>query len=234
MQVAPWTRFQGVARALACFDRDYQGQPTPGTLGSGVLVGPNLVLTAGHLFDFDDCAGLKLVFGYGNFAPNQWQMTCDPGGTGPCWVTIPDQDVYSCMSAYWTHNEHEDWAVARLDRVVAGGTPLPIIRTEQEFPADGSPVTIVGHPNRIPMKVEHVHVTGQCRFSYCTTGHVINGSSGSMAVDDVTGKVIGIVVDGDGEVLHDCSSSCLREWLGDPRHVKLNPAWLAASHIPRI
>jgi hypothetical protein len=235
MVVAPWTQFQGVAPARACSDRDYHGQPTPGTHGSAVLVGPDLVLTAGHLFDPpDDCAGLKFVFGYGNFTPNQWQMTCDPGGSDLCWVTIPKKDVYSCVQARWMHTLDEDWAVARLDRVVQGGTPLPILRKPAEFPPDGSPVTIVGHPNRIPMKVEHVHVTDQCHDPYCTTGHVLNGSSGSMAVDDVTGKVIGVVVDGDAVIRRDCSSNCLREWLSDPRHVKVSPAWQAAAHIPEL
>jgi len=234
MAVVPWTQFQGLPNANACSDRDYHGQPTPGTHGSAVLVGPDLALTAGHLFDFDDCDGLKFVFGYGNFAPNQWPMTCDPDRSDPCWVTIPESNVYSCVRARWTHTREEDWAVARLDRVVQGGTPLPILRKPEDFPPDGSPVTIVGHPNRIPMKIERVKVIDHCPYPYCTTGHVLNGSSGSMAVDDVTGRVIGIVVDGDPVIRRDCSRSCLREWLSDPRHVKLSPAWQAAAHIPEL
>src|SRR2546428_7118195 len=108
MKVEPWTYFHYYGYD-ACPDRDYHGQPSGG-LGSAVLVGPGLILTAGHLFTVglppppnDSCDQFNFVFGYGNFMSGQWPITCDPSDPSTCWVTIPAQDVYSCSSVVWVY-----------------------------------------------------------------------------------------------------------------------------------
>jgi len=247
MPVVPWMFFQPPTNppTSVCSDYDYFGQPTPnpqtgptGALGSGALVGADLILTAGHLFDPPDgCENISFIFGYGNFTPDQWQLTCDPLDPHDCWVTVPAADVYSCVDAHVVHNAHADWAVATLDREVEGRTPLAILR-EPPSPSAGSDVTIVGHPNRIPMKVEHVEVTTQCTSVTCstfgTTGHVLKGNSGSMLVDNVTRKVIGVVVGGGGPLTVGCApfDDCKRENFTVPGSASSTPAWLAAAYIP--
>jgi hypothetical protein len=208
-----------------------------------MLVGPGRLLTAGHLFPPIDpngvpCEHQKYVFGYGNFVPDQWQMTCDQDGT-VCWVTVPQRDVYSCQSVILggiAPGTSGDWAVVTLDRRVPDRPPLRILRDPGQFPPPGAPVTIVGHPNRIPMKVEHVTVRNAGPSSYGTTGHVLKGHSGGMAVDDGTGRVIGVVVTGGHAILPGCqppAPACYREWFEDPAAgAWLTPAWLAKEYIP--
>lgn len=225
MDVVPWTTFH-YFNLLACPARDYHGQPGPGTLGSGVLVGKNLVLTAGHLFNGVSCSSMRFVFGFGNFTPDQWQ--CD---SYPCRVPVPEADVYSCVSVATGAG---DWAVVTLDRDVQGRDPLPILR-EASFPPTSTPVTVVGHPNRIVMKVEYAAVSSNC--STCVDAHILHGSSGSMVVDETSGKVIGIVTTGAYGLLpgceYDTDPPCYREWFGMPgAHAYVTPAWLAQAHIP--
>jgi hypothetical protein len=239
MQVFPWTQFHGVWLD-ACRHRDYHGQPWSG-VGSAMLVGKQLLLTAGHLFPPIDPGGVpcehqRYVFGYGNFIPGQWPMTCDASGT--CWVNVPASSVYACQSVVIGGVEpgtSGDWAVVTLDRSVQGHAALQILRDPAQFPPLDSPVTIVGHPNRIPMKVEHVTVAS-AGPSYGTTGHVLKGHSGSMAVDAGTGKVVGVVVAGGHQLLPGCNAlppGCRREWFEDPNAgAWLTPAWLAKDYIP--
>lgn len=232
MEVGPWTTFHMFpSHKLACPVRDYHGQPTPGTLGSGVLVGPNLVLTARHLFDPPvECPDVRFVFGFGKFLPGQWEPDCDDT---PCTVSIPPEDVYSCQSVK-KGPSGEDWAVVTLDRNVQGRTPLPILR-QPPFPPTSTPVTVVGHPNRIPMKVEQVNVIALC--ASCINAHVINGNSGSMVVDEASGKVLGTISGPHGVLLRGCEDTtdppCYREWFGNPdAWAFVTPAWQAADYIP--
>src|SRR6185295_20295462 len=114
-------------------------------------------------------------------------------------------------------------------------SPLHILRDPDQFPPVDSPVTIVGHPNRIPMKVEDVKVRYGAP-TYGTTGHVLHGHSGSMAVDDATGAVIGVVVSAGIQLLPGCQpvvTTCYREWFENPSAgAYLTPAWLAKDYIP--
>jgi hypothetical protein len=237
LKVDPWTVFYPTFLS-ACPNRDYNGQATPHAGGSGVLVGQDLVLSVRHLFvtggEIGACQTYaKFVFGYGNFSPNQWPITCDESINPYCWVTIPEDNVYSCDNVVLGPPD-EDWAVVRLDRNVAGGSPLSIRRGTTP-PDNGIPVTIVGHPNHIPMKVER-HTLFQAAngeyFAY--DAHILHNSSGSMAVDEATREVIGIVSTGTIAIGQDCQyNDCFREDFSNHSvWAQMTPAYLAAANIP--
>jgi V8-like Glu-specific endopeptidase len=246
LTVAPWVTLYETLPA--CTPRDYHGQPRNPYGGSGVLVGPDLLLTVRHLINsVTACDGLKFIFGYGNFSPNQWQMTCAPG-SDQCWVTIPQADVYDCADVVLGDGAGDDWAVVRLDRDVAGGTPLEI-RRDSTPPAEDTKMTIVGHPNHIPLKWEqgtsfHLDSSGSGDLYTVQGAHVLQQSSGSMAVDEDTKEVIGIVYHGHYDVGPGCQDQnpppdpCYREDLasevGDPELALLTPAYLAKDHIPPL
>jgi hypothetical protein len=84
------------------------------------------------------------------------------------------------------------------------------------------------------MKVEYATVS--IPSIYWINAHVINGSSGSMVVDEATGKVIGVVSGGHNPLAPGCEfdtePQCKRERFSAPVNVALTPAWQAALHIP--
>jgi hypothetical protein len=240
MTVDPWTFFNENWNHYypGCSDRDYHGQPTPHAGGSGVLVGQDLVLTVAHLLgsppSTENCHQyMRVVFGYGDFYANQWQMTC---ASGNCWVTIPAANVYECESAVITDAyPSEDWAVVTLDRNVTGVTPLEIRRNSSP-PTAHTPISIVGHPNHIPMKVEQgADFREASGVYYADHAHVLLNSSGSMAVDEGTGEVVGVVYYGNGLLMPGCdiSPTCYREWFTyQNANAEMTPAYLAAAAIP--
>ena len=245
MTVEPWTILKALDGPVrtGCPDRDYHGQPTPGSGGSGVLVGDALVLTVQHLVqNTPNCQqNLRFVFGYGNFSANQWQLNCEGGGD-ECWVNIAADDVYRCESAVVGQGPiNDDWAVVELDRPVTGGEPLEIRRDPNPLP-DGTPIAITGHPNHIPMKSElnREFKKLSAEVQYRAIGaHVLINSSGSMAVEESTGEVVGIVRQGFFDILAGCGGGdCFRERFvtpSDPNNnavALITPAYLAADNIP--
>jgi len=247
-----WTDINGVG---GCSDRDYHGQPSALATGSGVLArrgdsdDSDLIFTAGHVLrhfqthaqECNDAPGsVAVIFGFGNFSPDQWQLTCEPG-TLNCWILVNKDDVYYCVQQWDGCNTTScpfdtDWGVGRLDRSVKGRIPMPIKRNP--LPLPGPDVTIVGHPNSIPMKVEQVQLpspgpTGD----YNATGHVLLHSSGSMVIDDVAGEVIGTVIAGNHQIDFACdpppdADACYREDFAGPNGALAVPSYLAAPYIP--
>ena len=239
MMVVPWTYLSYSNQSwIACKHRDYHGQPSAGNLGSGVLVGHYRVLTAKHVMNNPAPIGMScegsgprraFVFGYGNFT-DPWQMTCEGG---QCWVTVPEADVYFCNGIHYSPTY--DWAVVDLDRRVTGRNPLPI-REQPYAPDPYTDITIVGHPNRIPMKVQHTEIPQG--GGYTVRAHVLGGSSGSMAVDDTTGEVVGVLSTGGAFPLEGCQpdpvpAPCYREWFTNPSaSATMVAAYLAGAYIP--
>ena len=248
MEVWPWTYFwfgQNEDTRDACSDRDYHGQPRPAA-NSGVLVGANLVLTAKHVVvsEAGCIADAKIVFGYGNYYPNQWEMPviCDPS----CYVAIPDDDVYSCEGATLGPNNpnNEDWAVIELDRDVTGRSPLPIRRTVLPLPNE-TPAWLVGHPNAVPTKLEVGEISATTTtYINISNIHALVNSSGSMGASRTgpsgSWEVLGVAVGATGgsitSVKPDCENpDCYREWFSNTgATATLTPAHLASAAIPEL
>jgi len=244
MRVLPWTNITNFGPG--CSNRDYHGQPGELAIGSGVLVGRDRILTQQHvMWVADNCTGVPLcditsfVFGFGNYS-QEWHATCDdPNDPSNCWVLVNASDVYTCKKQWdgCTNDPIGEWAVVQLDREVPDRTPLPIQRS------DGPPphldLTVVGHPNRIPMKVESVQLLYSSPGEYGINGHLLFGNSGSMVIDDITGNVIGTVYGYNAfhTIALACdpppdSSACYREDFVSTGSFIVTPAYLAEGYIP--
>jgi hypothetical protein len=134
----------GAAREL-CEGERFAEQPEPGQC-SGTLIGPRLLLTAGHCMSSPgDCSPSRpWVFGYRYVAPGVLAgLTAD--------------DVYRCVRVVALRETATlDFAVIELDRPVVGRLPAPIATPDADGGAPvrvGDPVTLIGHPNGIPMKI---------------------------------------------------------------------------------
>lgn len=158
---------------------------------SGTLIGPDLVLTAGHCVKTQaDCDIVRFVFNYYHTSPTER-------------ARMTGNDIYSCGELLTSRKESGadgtlDHAIIRLDRpVTADKRPVPI-RAATMALEEGTAVTAIGSPSGVPVKIaSNATVTdsrdGRNLDYFETDLDVFPGSSGSGAFND-QGEVVGIVV----------------------------------------
>lgn len=157
-----------------------------GPLCSGFLVGPDLVLTAGHCIETDsECRGLKFVFDYAK--ESRFHDA----------TRVSKNNVYSCLKmigrSFTKHDQ--DWALIKLDRAVTDRSPLEIERSSA--PRVSTPLTIIGHPSGLPSKISRggqIHTVSKHHFVADLDS--FGGNSGSAILNANTLKVEGILVRG--------------------------------------
>jgi hypothetical protein len=165
---------------------------------SGALVGPDLLLTAGHCVpDAQSCADLRIVFGYGIM--DELDEDGDPE------PVFGARDVYSCRAlvspAFGPGRTRPDFAVIRLDRVVVGRQPLKIARSKAEVKT-GTKLVIIGHPSGLPTKVAAdatVNLTLSMDLGtdyFYSDLDSYHGNSGSPVFNARTGLIEGVLIDG--------------------------------------
>lgn len=167
-----------------CDDVRYFAQPDPGYC-SGTLIDERHVMTAGHcVATADDCSPqYPWVFGYlyeGEGRPR----------------TLTADDVYECVDRVVFRNDLEgDYAIIELDRPVVGHAPAAL-RPGIDPAPDGTALTLIGHPNGIPMKIAGgATVQDFDGRELYTDLDAFFGNSGSGVWDD-GGEVVGILVAG--------------------------------------
>ena len=125
-----------------CDGEKFVEQPTAARC-SGFLVGPNLLVTAGHCIDrFSDCTQNKWVFDYG-FDTADRDLS-----------RVPKSSVYSCKKVVEQRLENstmDDYALIQLDRDVTDRAPLNF-RTNGKV-KKGTRLVVIGHPTGLPTKI---------------------------------------------------------------------------------
>ena len=167
---------------------------------SGFLIAPDLLLTAGHCaMEFDFCTDFKWVFGY--FSDDQ---------------KITEDDIYSCekiVDMEVNQLTMLDYAIIKLDRKVAGRTPLRL-RSQGQIER-GEEVVVIGHPSGLPTKIADQGFVRSHSFDdiYFTTNSDTFGiNSGSAVFNRTTGLVEGILVRGDQDYAYDYQRNCTAVW----------------------
>lgn len=175
-----------------CEDEPFYDQETA-AFCSGSLVGPDLIMTAGHcVTSQSSCETMKFVFGF----------AITEEGKNP--NSVPSGDVYGCSKLLGRaqHNGGADWAIIQLDRTVTGHAPLKLNRSGN-IP-NGTPLIVIGHPAGLPTKV----AGGAYVRSQGSEGHFVanldtyGGNSGSAVFNAVTGRVEGILVRGERDYIY--------------------------------
>lgn len=155
---------------------------------SGALVGPDLIITAGHcITNQSDCVDTSFVFGF----------AVKSAGILPAQVN--SGEVYRCREIVHRvlENTGVDYAVIKLDRSVSNHTALPIRRVGEL--SVGDPLVVIGHPVGLPTKIT---VGGKVR-STANSGYLVTnldtygGNSGSAVFNANTGVIEGILVRGE-------------------------------------
>lgn len=167
---------------------------------SGFLISPDTLVTAGHCINtVNDCQQHAWVFDYAN--------TSEEKST----FSFKQDQVYHCTKIIAREKnlaDMNDYAVLKLDRPVAGRTPLKF-RTDGK-PADDAVFTVIGHPTGLPAKItsgaDMRNNTNPIFFT--TNADTYGGNSGSAVIDSRTGVVEGILVRGDQDYVQSVDS-CL-------------------------
>ncbi len=155
---------------------------------SGVIVGPDLVLTAGHCIeDGESCTNTRFVVGFGLTLPKQTRVD-----------HISGMNVYNCREivAHELSPQKGDYSLVQVDRPFRDVEIASLNRTE-DAPV-GTPLTLIGHPSGLPVKVA---AGASVRANRAPTFFVANtdsyaGNSGSAVFNSVTGTLEGILVNG--------------------------------------
>lgn len=191
-------------RNKLCQDEPFYSQRS-GAFCSGSLVGPDLVMTAGHCVTAENvCGRVKFVF---DFAIREKGRFPD---------SVPKDAVYGCSAVVakaFGGDKEPDWALVRLDRKVADRRPLPIRRSGRI--RNGAKIFVVGHPSGLPTKVAGGATVrdNSPKSHFVANLDTYGGNSGSAVFNALTGRVEGILVRGEQDF----------EWKGDCRVSKRCP-----------
>ena len=176
---------------------------------SGVLIAPNLILTAGHCVKSKaDCSGSKWVFDFRADKVNRKKKY------------VETKNVYSCKSivvSKYNPTAEQDYAVIELDRKVSDRRPLPV-RTEGKVSED-TELVVIGHPSGLPTVIaDNGYVLdNDSENLFKTNLDTFTMNSGSAVINKRTGVIEGILIRGQKDYEWDKYDSCLRPNLwGDP------------------
>ncbi len=165
------------------------GDQGAGAFCSGSLIGPDLVLTAGHcVTNASDCSGTRFVFGY-----RVEQEAVFP-------QDVNASEVYSCKQLLYREQKADgaDFALIQLNRPVANHRPLALRRSG--VASVGDSLLVIGHPSGLPTKIT---VGGRVRS--VQTEHLVTnldtygGNSGSAVFNATTGLIEGVLVRGEND-----------------------------------
>jgi len=187
-----------------CKDEKFSQQPSA-VVCSGFLVGPDLLVTAGHcITDQVDCDSMTWVFDY-----KEVKKTARTN------ILIPKKSVYKCSKVIEAKLESKDgnkidYALIKLDRVVEGKTPLAF-RTKGKVKTDQK-IVVIGNPSGLPQKVaagSKVLINTNTNFFQADLD-TFGGNSGSAVFNADSGVVEGILVRGAQDYEDDEVAKCRR------------------------
>lgn len=169
-----------------CSSEPYREQ-TSGAFCSGSLVGPDLVMTAGHCIrSVSDCQSVRFVFDFAVKSPGVEKKRFSQDEVYACKEIIAREEV----------GTGADYAIIRLDRKVSSKSVLKVRRSG--VVSVGDPLVVIGHPAGIPQKI-----AGGATVRSIASAHFVanldtyGGNSGSAVFNANTKEIEGILVRGD-------------------------------------
>lgn len=179
-----------------CAGEAFADQPAAGFC-SGSLIGPDLVLTAGHCINDASCSRVSFVFGYHMAAAGRLN-------------TVTTQDIFSCARVVArVESDALDYAVVQLDRSASPRFTPATVRVGPPLAA-GTPLVMIGSPSGLPVKIDDggaVRTPQQGNYLIATTDS-FGGNSGSAVWEANSLDIIGILTAGETDYVQD--GNCTR------------------------
>jgi V8-like Glu-specific endopeptidase len=180
-----------------CDGQRFQGQ-IAGAYCSGVLVSPDVILTAGHCVNeirkgtVPNAEQINFVFGYAATDDK------DPGVTSFAAARVFKGKELIGGQLIRKSDGGEDWATVRLERTVPQELAQPVESISKEKIADGASVYVVGHPSGLPLKyADGAKVTANNAKAYFVANlDTFGGNSGSGVFLKNSNSLVGILVRG--------------------------------------
>ena len=187
-----------------CKDEKFSDQPSSVSC-SGFLVGPDLLVTAGHcVTNQARCEEVSFVFDY--------KLETKTKKTK---MIVPKNKVYGCKKLIDAKLENlpgdkRDYALIKLDRIVKGKRPLKF--RSSGLIEDHSSLVVIGHPSGLPQKVAgdaKVFRNNEDQAYFVTNLDTFGGNSGSAVFNEKTGLIEGILVRGAKDYKRDPKNKCI-------------------------
>lgn len=169
-----------------CPGEKYATQPQWGFC-TGALVGPDLVLTAGHCVTNEkECLHTRLIFDF-NLMDREDEIK-----------TIKKQVIFSCVEIIYRKEEisGSDFAIIRIDRQISDRKYLKFSETEVTFQ---NKLLVAGYPLGLPFKFTfNGQVRSQMNDKYfVATLDTFSGNSGSPVFNQDTLEIVGVLSRGE-------------------------------------
>ena len=173
-----------------CKSEPFADQPDLG-MCSGFLVGPDLLVTAGHCTNQvpNACKNFHWVFDYKV-----------EEGQSPMNQTFTAQEVYNCKEvlheAFDPFGSGLDFSIIRLDREVTDRQPLELRKNGKV--EDDAKLVVMGYPWGLPLKIspDGKVLANTDAAAFYTSLDTFQGNSGSAVINEATGEVEGVLVNG--------------------------------------
>ena len=187
--------------ASFCSDTRYIEQANP-AMCSGFLVGPDLIVTAGHCVEIENfCENYRWVFDF------KVDQTSKRAG-----VDVKEENIYKCKRVI-SHKLSMilglDYGLIQLDRKVLGRAPLKI---ENDLKVkDNQALVVIGNPSGLPTKVAGgANVRNNSHPNFFNANlDTFQGNSGSAVFNASTGVVEGILVRGEEDFVPNYEKMCI-------------------------
>jgi len=179
-----------------CMDEAFVEDKTVGDC-TGFLVAKNLLLTAGHCVKSESaCSKRTIIFNFHH--QNQ--------------STVRSSDLYFCKSIAARLEAHEgDLALIELDRVVELNQSQALLKIEDFVPETKESMRILSHPFGVSLKLSVLESSPEHDGTFFfAQADVSGGSSGAPVFHPATGKLAGVVVGGESDLVWDEKSQCNR------------------------
>ena len=198
-----------------CPEERFANQMT-GAICSGVLVRPDLVVTAGHCVrevknrsDALPLKDIRFVFGYWTLNPE------DPGQ-----MQLENSHVFrgkEIVNGKFLPEQqgNDDWALIRLDRAVPKEIAEPVSQLRSTKVPDGARVYVIGYPSGLPLKyAPGARVRSNSERAYFVANlDTFGGNSGSGVFMSDSNELVGILVRGDIDYYLDDKKGCTRPFV---------------------